>query len=179
MSRAHSIPSYALDLNAQHNSKPSSSLRFPHIVYKLHCSHVAVHQSALLQIIFKFHSRPEQPENTHTILSISPQTTLCPSKPALPGPVRNPSLPATKSLHSLPTTCKTLPAFLTCSGLNPKEVHLPILVFRSDSQRGLSAAAPFSCTTSICSLVCSCTLAAAEKLLPTRAGADAKRQLNA
>lgn len=146
VSIAHSIPSYALDLYAQHNSKPSSSLRSPHIEYRSHCSNVAAPQISTSKEFYD--PMPAWREYTHTMLSISPQTTLCRSKPALPGPVRNPSLPVTKSLHSLPTTCKILPALLTCSGFNPKEIHLPILVFKSDSQRGLSATAPFS-TTSI------------------------------
>jgi hypothetical protein len=65
--------------------------------------------------------------------SISPQTTLCLSNPALFLSTKKPSRPATKSLHSSPRILQTVAACLVCSLSIPNITHLPILALISDS----------------------------------------------
>jgi hypothetical protein len=79
-------------------------------------------------------------QQEHTILSISPHTTPCLNNPASFLPVKNPSLPATSSLHSSPRILKIPPAFSVCDSESPKRTHFPILFLVSESQREALAA---------------------------------------
>jgi hypothetical protein len=82
-----------------------------------------------------------QYEVAHTI---SPHTTLCLCRPLRPLPVKNPSLPATRSLQSLAICCTILPVSSICGGFSPNKTHFPILRFTSESHRGLRDAATSS-----------------------------------
>lgn len=77
-----------------------------------------------------------------TMLSNSPHATLCPSRPALFSSVRNPSLPASSSLHSCPSILHILAACCTCFAFIPNVRHLPIRSLVSESHFGDSVGSP-------------------------------------
>ena len=74
-------------------------------------------------------SRPPLPEvhirERLTKLSISPHAISLRSSPLLP-PVRNPSLPASNSRHSVARARKTVEACEICCGEQPNMMHLPM-----------------------------------------------------
>jgi hypothetical protein len=107
---------------------------------------ISIHFFSPLISIYSFSPSPPLPthplspsiirkQEENTILSISPQTTPCLNNPASFLPVKNPSLPATSSLHSSPNILKIPPAFSVCDSESPKRTHFPILFLVSESQR--------------------------------------------
>lgn len=63
-------------------------------------------------------------QKQHTKVSISPHAISLASSPRRP-PVRNPSLPASSSLHSVASAPSTAAARETCARSQPKMMHLP------------------------------------------------------
>lgn len=82
----------------------------------------------------------QKPPPQSSQLTISPHTTACRSNPLYSLPVKNPSLPATRSLQSVVISCSIDPASCVCEGEIPNMMHFPMRVRTSESQRGLRAA---------------------------------------
>ena len=78
---------------------------------------------------------PAYPSVSRTEHTISPHTTSCLKSPLLPFTVKNPSLPAINSLHSVASILAIRPASSICWAFSPKIIHFPRRALRSDSQR--------------------------------------------